>query len=198
MTEALELGVKQVAVIAFLGGFLAAGTLMGGINSVSLDGNPDNLEAKTGDDTSLDQRVQEVKSKVIPEKNSPTGYGASYSDTGMQEMVSWQEDIELSGESRQRYIDLGNREGTSCEYCCGATAAVSEEGSVACQCEHNLALSGLIKYLVKNTDMTDQEILEEVEDWKGFFFPQEVLKQELDERGISPSSSGLPEMRGDC
>lgn len=152
----------------------------------------------TGGSSGSTTRVQEIRSEVLPDKGSPTGYGIAYSKQGMQQMVSWQKNITLSGEDRKQYVRVGTQDGTACGYCCGATAALRKDGTLACGCAHNYALAGLIKNLVKNTDMTDQEIMQEVQNWKAYFFPKEVLKEELQKRGISPSAAGLPEMRGGC
>ncbi|MFB6166736.1 MAG: hypothetical protein ABEJ62_00545 [Candidatus Nanohaloarchaea archaeon] len=197
MTEYLEPGRRKIALFAFLGGFLTAGIAAGGLIAFQLTGaNTDTGVSEAS--AKLSQEVQQVRSEVIPEKGSSTGYGAHYSNDAIKKMVSWEENTELSGETRQRYIDLGSRKGTSCEYCCGATSALTENGRIACGCNHNIALAGLVKHLVKETDMTDKEIMAEIRDWKGFFFPKQVLKEELQKRGISPSAAGLPRMRGGC
>ncbi|MFB6215745.1 MAG: hypothetical protein ABEJ72_02075 [Candidatus Aenigmatarchaeota archaeon] len=143
-------------------------------------------------------KIQQIRDKVLPDKGSSTGYGVKYSTAGMQTMVDWFKQTSLSEEQRNRYIEIGTKKGTACEYCCGATQAVRSNGQSACGCEHNFALAGLIKHLVKNTDMTNEEILEEVHNWKAYFFPKQTLSEELQKRNISPEAAGLPQMRGGC
>ncbi len=94
----------------------------------------------------------------------------------------------LKGANLQRYIDiLYNMEGgMSCEFCCGAKSIIFEDGSSACGCAHSYAMRGLAKYLIKfhGSEVTDQQILEEVGKWKVLFFPgihegkAEVLKSQ--------------------
>ncbi|KXB07009.1 hypothetical protein AKJ51_02215 [candidate division MSBL1 archaeon SCGC-AAA382A20] len=152
----------------------------------------------SGGTADITSKVEQVREEVLPEEGSPTGYGVKYSTAGMQTLVNWFQSTSLSSEGKDRYANIGSNDGTACEYCCGATSALRSNGQIACGCKHNYAIAGLIKYLVKNTDKSDQEILKEVKDWKGYFFPKQTLSKELQERGISPEAAGLPQMRGGC
>lgn len=153
---------------------------------------------QSGSQGNLQSKVQQIKEEVLPKEGSSTGYGVKFSTSGMNQMVGWYQDIQLSGDEKNRYIELGTKDNTACEYCCGATKALRSDGQSACGCKHNYALAGLIKYLVKNTDYSNQEILEEVGKWKGYFFPKQTLAEELQKRDISPTAAGLPRMRGGC
>lgn len=143
------------------------------------------------------QKVREIYQEVVPEKGSPTGYGVKFSTEGMKQMSESYQKISLEGTEKQRYIDIGSSKGTSCEYCCGADFAVRKDGRSACGCKHNFAIAGMIKHLVKNTDMTDSEIKNEIDKWKAYYFPKQTMEQELKEREMQGQMT-LPNMRGGC
>jgi len=115
--------------------------------------------------------------------------------------------LSLSGDSLKRYITIGSK--ISCEYCCGAASIIFKDGTAACGCAHSYAMRGLAKYLIKNhgTELSDDQILEEMGKWKVLFFPEihmqkaSVLKQQGIElsyinlasnlyRGIEQGASG--------
>lgn len=154
--------------------------------------------AGTSGTTDTQSKIQQIREEVLPDEGTATGYGVKYSTAGMQSMVGWFKNIELSTEEKDRYANIGSNDGTACEYCCGATSALRSSGQIACGCEHNLAIAGLIKHFVKNTDKTNEEILKEVKNWKGYFFPKQTLSKELQKQGVSPEAAGLPQMRGGC
>lgn len=83
--------------------------------------------------------------------------------------------IKLPGELLQRYISIGKK--IACEYCCGATALVREDGEAACGCAHSQAMRGLAAYLLQNhaAEYTDDQILRELARWKGSYFPQAMV-----------------------
>ena len=100
-------------------------------------------------------------------------------------------EIKLEGEMLNRYIKIAGQ--ISCEYCCGAKSIIFtsdagkyKAGDAACGCAHSYAMRGLGKYLVKNTDMSDDEVLEELGKWKTLFFP-DIMTQKagvLKQKGI--------------
>lgn len=86
------------------------------------------------------------------------------------EKLSSYENQELNEAQMNRYITIGSS--ISCEYCCGAEAIIFSNGQRACGCAHSYAMRGLAKYLlIKQPDMTDEEILSELGKWKVLFFP---------------------------
>ena len=103
--------------------------------------------------------------------------------------LSQYEDADLDEEQMQRYIKIGSS--ISCEYCCGAQAIIFSNGQRACGCAHSYAMRGLAKYLLmNNSEMNDEEILNELGKWKVLFFPgiHEQKAQILKEKGIDPTN----------
>jgi len=140
-------------------------------------------------------------SEIIP-KGIPNIYGeelgVKYDDVSInnprladqtiQKLAAY-EDKELSAELTQRYIRIGSS--ISCEYCCGAQAIIFSNGQRACGCAHSYAMRGLAKYLLLNhSDMTDEEILNELGKWKVLFFPgvHEQKAQVLKAQGVDPTN----------
>lgn len=124
-----------------------------------------------------------------PQTTTPqaTEYGISFSEDGFNTLVGYSR-LDLTSEQKERFIRIGTQERTACEACCGIGKgpAIDSNGNPRCGCGHNLALIGLMKYLVKNygDKYTDQQILDEVMKWKVFFFPQ--------------LAGGSPAQRGGC
>ncbi len=136
-----------------------------------------------------------------------TAIGVSYDDISttdpikadetISKMAKFDRDIELSGENKQRYINiLYNLEGgISCEYCCGATSIIFEDGNPACGCAHSYAMRGITKYLILNegTNFSDGEIMEEVAKWKALFFPNQIMNKAelLTSMNINPTFTNV-------
>ena len=90
--------------------------------------------------------------------------------------------ISLSGEEKQRYIQILTTPSMGCEYCCGADTAVTKEGRPTCGCKHSWAMRGLAAYLIKNyPDMTNDEIMREIAKWKSLFFPKQMIQKYIQE-----------------
>ena len=85
--------------------------------------------------------------------------------------------IVLAGQDLQRYINIGLK--IACEYCCGATSLIREDGQAACGCAHSQAMRGLLAYLIKNhnSEYTDDEMLRELARWKGLYFPKQMIQK---------------------
>ncbi len=120
-----------------------------------------------------------------------TNMGISYDDVStsnpvkadetISKMADYDRNIKLTGTNKQRYIDIlyNLEEGISCEYCCGATSIIFEDGTPACGCAHSYAMRGLTKYLIVNEgdNFSDGEIMEEVSKWKALFFPNQIMNK---------------------
>lgn len=115
--------------------------------------------------------------------------------------------ITLTGNNFERYIKIGSQ--TSCEYCCGAKTLVDQMGNAACGCEHSQMMRGLTAYLIKNhPELTDEQILKELNSWKRTFFPKQTLSAylaELERAGepgikelLEEFPEFLPQMVGGC
>ncbi len=89
---------------------------------------------------------------------------------------------DLTPEQQQRYIEIGMS--ISCEYCCGAKVMVQPNGQPACGCAHSAAMRGLAKYLLKNTQMTNEEILGAIIKVKSISFPQQMVEKYMVENGL--------------
>lgn len=126
-------------------------------------------------------------------------YGPTYGVDGKK--------IILTGDDLNRYIDIGFS--IACEYCCGVKTLVRENGEAACGCAHSIMMRGLAAYLIKNhSELSNEQILEELEKWKITYFPKQTLSEkfkELEEAGesgikeiLEEFPDFLPQMVGGC
>lgn len=148
----------------------------------------------------LQQVLEEITPTGTPDYGEEAGVSYEEVESSLKTLMGYHREIELSGDHKDRYIGIATSENTACEFCCGIGNAGfgRSDGSIACGCSHNLASSGLTKWLIKNTDYTDQEIKDEIQNWKVLFFPRDSVKEELERRNINPESAGLPAMVGGC
>jgi len=90
--------------------------------------------------------------------------------------------IQLSPEEKARYIKIGTIPTMGCEFCCGANTAVTKNGQPTCGCQHSWATRGLLAYLVKNyPQLSDDEIMHSLAEWKVMFFPKQMLQRYVQE-----------------
>lgn len=147
--------------------------------------------------------VQSSDLSVLPH-GIPARYGAALGvsfDNAVQAMPILQNfdggpgAITLTGALQQRYIAIGSR--TACEFCCGATTLVFPDGKPACGCAHSAAMRGVARYLLQQyPDMSDADILAEVNRWKAVFFPGPMSARASQSSGAP--SSALPAQVGGC
>lgn len=102
--------------------------------------------------------------------------------------------IKLDGEKMKRYANIGKQ--ISCEFCCSAKAITREDGSAACACGHSIAMRGLAAYLLDKhgNEYTDDQILHELAQWKGVYFPKQMvdkITRELGSGNYSPDVAAL-------
>ncbi|HLC35978.1 MAG TPA: hypothetical protein VJK05_00010 [archaeon] len=158
---------------------------------------------------------QELIAQLIP-KGVPEVYGealgVSFDDAvnSMNVLAALDGDLydtgalklkDLSAEQKKRYTEIGSM--IACEYCCGATSLVFASGEPACGCAHSAAMRGLAKYLLINSDLSNEQILEELTKWKIMFFPKQMIEKALSLQasgsGVDSSSlNQLPDMVGGC
>jgi hypothetical protein len=109
-------------------------------------------------------------------------------DATIRKMAMIDQSTVLEGAQLDRYIDiLYNMEnGMSCEYCCGARSIIFENGQAACGCAHSFAMRGLTKHLIQNSQLSNEQILEEIGKWKTLFFPSQMTQKAaiLEQNGI--------------
>ena len=171
--------------------------------------------------------VQDAINTIIPTGAAePYGsaLGVSFDDpvAGLSVLANLHRQIatdSLSGEEKQRYINIGTK--ISCEFCCSAPAVVDSSGRDLCGCAHAQSFMGLSKYLIQNNpEMSDEDILWELTRWKSLYYPRnmvekaaaalenglELTPEVLNDRDLlSKISSGntadigsLPQMVGGC
>lgn len=155
-----------------------------------------------GDTQNID--ISSIAAEIIPAGVPEYGDAAYVSfdsiDQSLDTLVGYHMNVQLDEGETQRYIKIGTTRGTACEFCCGIgeLGFANDKGYLLCGCSHNIAFSGLTKWLIKNTDYSDDEILQELKYWKGAFFPAPMVSKELESRGINPESVGLPAFQGSC
>lgn len=126
-------------------------------------------------------------------------FGPTYGEEGKK--------IILTGADLERYIKIGSQ--TSCQYCCGVKTLVKEDGSAACGCAHSIMMRGLAAYLIRNhPELSDEQILKELNTWKITYFPKQTLSAKLSEMEkageagikelLEEFPEFLPQMVGGC
>lgn len=100
-------------------------------------------------------------------------YDQQKANAAIARLAQYDRQISLNPADNERYVKIlyKDKGGISCEYCCGARSVIFQNGQPACGCAHSYAMRGLAKYLLTETDMTDEEILTEVAKLKVLFFP---------------------------
>lgn len=110
---------------------------------------------------------------------------------------------DLTPEQQQDYILIGTS--ISCEFCCGAKAVTSPDGTPACGCAHSAAMRGLAMHILINHpgEMTNDEILQELQNWKKMYFPKQMYQRALELQAAGQSTNTqlldqIPDMVGGC
>ncbi len=211
-------GVALVSLIGF-------GALFSGMASL---GETEEAQVSNPLEEALDQpdqacnaylKFKEIKGNLVP-SGVPDVYGAelNVSFDSVQDAINkvrvfgptyGQEPskITLTGADLERYVDVGSR--IACEYCCNVTTLVREDGEAACGCAHSIMMRGLAAYLIQNhPQVSDEEILEELNKWKATYFPKQTLSaklQEMEAAGepgiaelLQEFPEFLPQMVGGC
>lgn len=187
-----------------------------GQNIIQVDSNQ---ELSDSDASAAYIKFRKIKKSFIP-SGVPAVYGQelSVSFDEVQDAInkiklfgptygSEDKKIVLSGSDLERYIRIGSQ--TACEYCCGVTTLVEPNGDASCGCAHSIMMRGLSAYLIKNhPNLSDDEILAELNIWKRTYFPKQTLSAELyrlEEAGDSDIAiilkefpDFLPQMVGGC
>lgn len=164
------------------------------------------MAADVGSDETMGAQMDKVAGKIFPSKKIdgsvldivlargvPEKYGIelglSYDKVQESMNIMKQYDqsqygkglIKLSTEQMKRYTNIGTK--ISCEFCCSAKAITREDGTAACACGHAIAMRGLIAYLIDKYggEYTDEQILHEIAQWKGSFFPAKMVQKVTDQ-----------------
>ncbi len=103
----------------------------------------------------------------------------------------------LTPKQLERYKKIGFS--IACEYCCGATSLIANDGRPACGCAHSAAMRGLAMYLLTEheNEYTDEQILSELTKWKAMFFPKQMIEKYM-QSGSVQAIAELPDMVGGC
>ncbi len=129
--------------------------------------------------------VSSVSAAVLGASTSTLGsessYGITYDSAGYGKLLGYYNSISMDSmthEQKDRFIKIGTGDRTGCGPCCGIGngPGIDSNGEIRCGCGHNLALVGLMKYLVTQhgNDFTDAQIFDEIVKWKKIFFPGQV------------------------
>jgi hypothetical protein len=189
-------------------------TLVGGgadLSSVDLAGIQNTAQAVTAVlPVSGIKDAQDAINKLIPTGTPEYGaqLGVSY-DNPVQALQLLQKlyyqlkpDIQKNDPTVwQRYLALATKPvGISCEYCCGVgPVGITKTGELTCGCSHNPAIQALTLWLMKNTKMTDAEVLREDLKWKTLWFPKDMVGMALKIAGGDTSAlNAVPGMVGGC
>lgn len=171
--------------------------------TMTLEGSMDSTQQSQSQGPT-DAQVAAIAQQVIPQ-GVPAVYGpelnVSFSDpvNSLKILDSYDRGankIELTDDALQRYIKIALQ--TACEFCCGATTLVFQDGKAACGCSHSAAMRGVAKYLIQKHggEYSDAQILAEVNKWKTISFPKQMVERALASQGIG--SVNLPSQVGGC
>src|SRR3989344_8073308 len=186
-----------------------AGADLSSVDIDSIKSTPQAVAATI--DLSQAKDAQGVIDAMIPQGTPDYGVklGISYDDpvTALQFLAyklypAIKQDVKTnSPEVWERYLNLATKPvGISCEYCCGVgPVSIEGKGDLTCGCSHSPAIHALTLYLMKNTEMTDAEVLRETMRWKALWFPKNMVEVGLKIAGGDASVlKDVPSMVGGC
>lgn len=211
----------QIAQLSTMMGARQTGVFSAISNKISLAGNGDLDDV----DLSSIQSTAQAMAAVLPvsgikdgqdaiDKLVPTGtpeygqaLGVSYDQPvpalqSLQRLYpSIKKEVQSDPALWQRYLDLATKPvGISCEFCCGVgPVGISSNGELRCGCSHNPAIQALTLWLMKNTQLSDAEILQEALRWKTVWFPRDMIGTAMKiSGGDSSVLNAVPGMVGGC
>lgn len=105
--------------------------------------------------------------------------GISFDDP-VGALAAWQpfeDQIQLSGDLQARWDKITGT--MTCDYCCGGPTRITVINH--CGCRHAKAYRSIAKHLMQNygDKYTDEEILGELQRWKGIWYPKGVIEDYL-------------------
>jgi hypothetical protein len=166
--------------------------LTGAVTGAATAASSGSTSGSAGGSDTLQQVLAEITPTGTPDYGAAAGVSYDRVEEGLKTLTGYAA-LSLNSEEQQRYSTIANTDKTACNYCCGATKLAQN-----CGCSHNKALQGLSKWLIKNTEYSNDQILKEIHNWQILFFPKPTVQEELQKRNINPESVGLPAMRGGC
>ncbi len=198
----LVAGVAIVSVIGFIillsTGFNGANITEEGASSNATSANGSTAQDSSG--STMQAILKEITPTGTPDYGQKAGVSYDKVEQSLSVLRSYDKSVSLDANQQKRYVKIGTTPLTACEFCCGVgeRGFANSSGKLACGCAHNVAFSGLTKWLIKNTSYTDDQIVSEIGKWKILFFPRGALKKEMKKRNIAPSGGAIPSMRGGC
>ena len=105
-----------------------------------------------------------MEDQIIPKEGSKSPSGLTFSLDTFAEQKQWARTIDLDPSWKDRAISLAE---STYHPCCGVTVATND-------CGHAIALTGLIKKLVRD-GRTDDQIRSELLMWEEYYFPRHYV-----------------------
>lgn len=100
----------------------------------------------------------------------------------------------------KRFVDFASMPiGISCEFCCGiGPSGISKNGNLKGGCQHNLAILYSALWLMKNTNLSNAQVLRESLRWKTLFFPKNMISLATQVANGKINTQNLPSEVGGC
>lgn len=124
------------------------------------------------------QVIERVRQEMIPQDDSSTPYGVSFSAAGYQTLLSWHSQMRVTRGK------AGSFEALDVTLPCCGFGQPSADESTNCGCGHHQALYGLAKRLL-GLGYSEQQAQDEIDRWAAYFFPRETMEAALAERAAS-------------
>lgn len=151
--------------------------------------NPDNRTTTVGKWPTITEVPSEPKgvdaveaAKVVMIATGTPFYapsGISFDDPvgALAAWQSYEDQIQLSGEPQARWEKITGT--MTCDYCCGGPTRVTVINR--CGCRHAKAYRSIAKHLLQTVGdkYTDDEILGELQRWKGIWYPKGAIEDYL-------------------
>lgn len=124
--------------------------------------------------------VADAKAVMVPTGApfyAPAGISFDDAVGALKQWGRYEDSIRLVGDLDQRWNKIVGQ--MTCDYCCGSPNRVTIITN--CGCAHSKAYRGLAKYLLQNygDKYADEEILGELERWKGAWYPAGTVEDYL-------------------
>ncbi|MBU0531632.1 MAG: hypothetical protein ABIG32_02580 [Candidatus Uhrbacteria bacterium] len=170
-----------------LNGFLVSSVHAQAMDSMEMGPEADSATASISGASTEEQVWEQIRPTGVP-KIYGEALDVSFDDpvNSMPKLIAYDPNKDasvLSEEDLERYVRVGSS--ISCEYCCGAKTLVFGNGQAACGCAHSKAMRGLTRWLIENSEMSDEQILFELVKWKTLYFPSASVQKTmyLEEQG---------------
>jgi hypothetical protein len=164
--------------------------LLGGVSETSISTTTSKVNLLAKDNKIIPKGTPKIYGEELQfSYDDIDPYDAAKANAAIFKFSNIDKTLNMEGKDLERYVKILFKDygGISCEFCCGASSIIFENGKPACGCAHSYAMRGLTKYLIVNhPDMSEEDILNEVGKFKVLFFPtiHEAKAQAMEENGI--------------